>query len=131
MVAVIRRYEVLAGFADQFRRAYASEGDWAALLSKSNGFLGIQLLEGTDGSYLTIDQWRSESDLARFMCDHGLEYEALSRVTEGWTLHQALIGRFRAIVAPAAHNSENPDWMEKQIRTNTLASVDLASPWRA
>lgn len=95
MVAIIRRYQLLAGFVDQFTRAFGSDGEWAALFSKSDGFLGMILLEGVDGTYLTIDQWRSEADFAGFIRKHRLEYDELSRITEGWALETLLIGRFR------------------------------------
>lgn len=112
MVTIVRRYEVLAGFVRQFTRAYGSEGDWAALFSETDGFLGMQLLEGSDGSYLVIEQWRSERDFASFMCDHSSQYEALSRIAEGWALEDTLIGRFRPIVGPAAHKTKHSDCIE-------------------
>ena len=106
MLVNIQTYEVLAGFVQQFTRAFGSEGCWAALFSKSDGFWGRQLLEGTDGTYLTIDQWRSECEFANFMGSHKEENEALSRMTEGWVLEEGLIGRFRCSAdTPARYRS--------------------------
>ena len=94
MLAIVWTYEVLPECIADFERAYASDGDWAALFSKHEGFLGVQLFRGRAGLYLTVDNWRSEEDFEAFLAQQRPAYEALDRSTEGWSRAERLVGRF-------------------------------------
>lgn len=97
MIAIIWRYEVKEEFIDEFVEEYGASGQWARLFGKADGFLGVRLLKGEDGCFLTIDEWRSERDFNTFMSLHRDEYEALDRRTEGWTREELRIGQFHSL----------------------------------
>ena len=97
MVAIVWTYEVKHEYFTAFEQAYAPDGAWAVLFSKSEGFLGVQLFRGNAGIYMTIDSWRSEQDFEAFLAEHVLAYEALDHLTEGWTTSEQLVGRFGLI----------------------------------
>ena len=50
-----------------------------------------------DGSYLTLDIWRSRTDFDAFLATHGADYEALDRSTESWTAAEHRIGEYEVM----------------------------------
>lgn len=94
MFALIWRYEVKEEARAAFEAAYGPTGAWAQLFARSEGFRGTELLRAGDGSYLTLDVWRSEADFDAFMAVHKADYEALDRGTEGWTRSEHRIGSY-------------------------------------
>ena len=94
MFAIVWTYDVKPEHVADFERTYASDGEWAVLFSNSEGFHGVELFRGAGGTYLTVDNWRSEGDFEAFLNQHRAAYDALDRSTEGWTDAEHLIGRF-------------------------------------
>ena len=97
MIALIWRYEVLEEARPAFEATYAPTGAWAQLFARAEGFKGTELLKAEDGSYLTLDVWRSRDDFEAFLAVHGADYEALDRSTEGWTATEHRIGEFEVL----------------------------------
>lgn len=97
MIAIVWRYEVLEASRTAFEATYGPTGDWARLFARSEGFRGTELLRAGDGSYLTLDVWRSQADFDAFMADHGEAYEALDRTTEGWTGCEHRLGAYEVM----------------------------------
>ncbi len=97
MIALIWRYEVREEAQAAFETTYASAGAWAQLFARTDGYQGTQLLRGGDGSYLTIDRWRSHADFDAFLAAHRADYEALDRSTESWTSREERLGEYRVI----------------------------------
>ena len=97
MIAIIWRYEVRDEHRAEFEAAYGPTGEWARLFARSGGFRGTELLRATDGSYLTLDIWRARADFDAFLADHGTDYEALDRRTEGWTVCEHRVGEFEVL----------------------------------
>ena len=95
MLVILWRYEVRE--RDAFRRFYGPEGEWARLFGRADGFLGVELLEGRDGCFVTIDRWRSERDFEAFFAAHRDAYEALDRAAEALTISEERIGRFETV----------------------------------
>ena len=97
MIAMIWRYEVKDEARAAFEAAYGPTGAWAQLFARSDGFRGTELLRADDGSYLTLDVWRSEADFEAFMAEHRADYEALDRGTQGWTRSEHRIGSYEVL----------------------------------
>jgi heme-degrading monooxygenase HmoA len=86
---------------DDFERRYGTDGDWARLFARADGFLGTRLLRdaGTPGRYLTLDHWRSDADWQAFRVRYAEQYAALDRDCEALTLSEARIGAFAEVGA--------------------------------
>jgi heme-degrading monooxygenase HmoA len=97
MIAIVWRYEVLEASRAAFEATYGPTGEWARLFARSEGFRGTELLRAEDGSYLTLDVWRSHADFESFMADHREAYEALDRGTEAWTSCEHRLGAFQVM----------------------------------
>ena len=97
MIAIIWRYEVHEPHRAEFEAVYGPTGEWARLFARSEGFRGTELLRAADGSYLTLDVWRAKSDFDVFLAEHGADYEALDRRSEGWTTHEHRLGEFEVL----------------------------------
>lgn len=80
----------------EFELAYGPGGPWAALFSRSPGFIGTELLRRVDGSgdYLTLDRWESRADREAFLERWASEYAALDRELEALTEVELPIGEF-------------------------------------
>jgi heme-degrading monooxygenase HmoA len=97
MIAIIWRFEVREEHRVEFEATYGPKGDWALLFARSGGFRGTELLRAEDGSYPTLDVWRALADFKAFLREFGVEYEALERRTEGWTVSEHRIGEFEVL----------------------------------
>lgn len=97
MIAIIWRYEVSDAHRGDFESAYGPTGDWARLFALAEGFRGTELLRAEDGSYLTLDVWRSQQDFEAFLGEYRPEYEALDERTEPWTRCEHRMGEFEVL----------------------------------
>ena len=97
MIALVWRFEVRDEERAAFEAAYGPGGDWARLFARSGGFRGSELLRNADGSYLTIDVWRTRADFDAFLADHGPAYEALDAETERLTRCEHRIGEYEVV----------------------------------
>ena len=97
MIALIWRYEVLDEARAAFEAAYAPAGAWAQLFARAEGYRGTELFKAEDGSYLTLDVWRSRDDFDAFLAEHGAAYEALDRSTESWTSCEHRLGQYEVM----------------------------------
>jgi heme-degrading monooxygenase HmoA len=97
MIALIWRYEVNEEARAAFEATYGPTGDWARLFARAEGFRGTELFRADDGSYLTLDVWRSREDFDAFMAAHEADYDALDRGTEGWTRSEHRIGSYEVL----------------------------------
>ena len=97
MIALVWRYEVKDEARAAFEATYAPTGAWARLFARSEGYRGTELFRSDDGSYLTLDIWRSRADFDAFLAAHGDDYEALDRSTESWTAAEHRIGEYEVM----------------------------------
>lgn len=74
---IVWRYEVAGEHAAAFRAAYGPDGDWAQLFARAAGFLGVELFEGADGTFVTLDNWESQAAFDAFQAAHSSEYADL------------------------------------------------------
>jgi heme-degrading monooxygenase HmoA len=98
MFVVVWQFEVAEEKAAAFEAAYAPEGAWARLFSRSAEYKGTELLRDAfvPGSYLTIDRWTSEESFRAFRRDHDTEYEALDRQCDALTAKETRVGAYTA-----------------------------------
>ena len=97
MIALIWRYEVPEEARAAFETTYGPTGAWAQLFARGDGFRGTELFKAEDGSYLTLDVWRSREDFEAFMAAFGEDYQALDRSTESWTLSEHRLGEYEVL----------------------------------
>lgn len=83
----------------EFEAAYGPHGPWAELFGKAEGFIGTELMRGTEkaGTYLTIDRWSSPAAFESFRERFAGEYEALDRQLEGIASGETRIGAFGGV----------------------------------
>jgi heme-degrading monooxygenase HmoA len=80
-----------------FERIYGPRGSWAALFSLGKGYLGTELYRSGKNRYLTVDRWRSMSDLVLFKRKHRSAYRALDAACERLTTSERLLASGRAV----------------------------------
>ena len=97
MIALVWRYEVLEEARAAFEATYAPTGAWAQLFARGDGYRGTELFRAEDGSYLTLDIWRSRADFDAFLEAHRADYDALDRSTESWTAAEHRIGEYEVM----------------------------------
>ena len=97
MIALIWRYEVRDEARPAFEETYGPTGAWAKLFNRAEGFRGTELLRAGDGSYLTMDIWRTREDFEAFLAAHRADYEALDHSTESWTTAEHRIGEYEVM----------------------------------
>ncbi len=93
---VVWKFEVKAGCEAEFLGAYGSDGDWAQLFRKSQGFLRVELARSvmSGDRFFTFDYWVPSGAFLAFCSENGAEYEALDEKWEAITERERRIGAF-------------------------------------
>jgi heme-degrading monooxygenase HmoA/ketosteroid isomerase-like protein len=98
MYVILWEFVVRPEKVDAFITAYTSEGAWAQLFRRADGFVGTELLRSTDSEdgahFLTIDRWVTAEHFARFRTQFATEYRRLDTQCEGLTLKESKLGTF-------------------------------------
>lgn len=98
MYVIIWEFVVRPEKVAEFVAAYKSDGAWATLFSKAEGYIGTKLLRSTDSSqgatFVTIDRWKTAEDFTRFQEHFGSEYRLLDTQLEGLTSRERKLGTF-------------------------------------
>src|SRR5512135_511966 len=87
-----------AGREREFAAAYDSDGAWAVLFSKAQGYRGTELLRPAElgGCWMTIDHWDSEADFDAFQNNLGDDYRTLDAELEGVAGDEQFVGAFES-----------------------------------
>ena len=85
---VIWRYTPHPERLPEFLATYASDGVWAELFRQADGYLGTELRSLPDGTYRTIDRWRSADDYRHFHARFAPVYALLDETCEALTLDE-------------------------------------------
>jgi heme-degrading monooxygenase HmoA len=93
---ILWRFRAAPGREAEFEAAYGDDGMWVRLFRTAPGFLGSELMRGTDGLYLTIDRWVSEDAYRAFRDARAETYAALDAACEALTIEETLIGSIEA-----------------------------------
>ena len=96
MHVILWRFRARPGREADFEAAYGDDGAWARLFRSGRGFLGSELMRGTDGTYLTIDRWGSEHAYRTFRDAHRARYAEMDARCEALTAEETLIGAVEA-----------------------------------
>ncbi len=94
MQVIVWEFRVRKGREAEFEQAYGPTGEWAELFKRGEGYLGTELLRDTANRqrYVTIDLWTSPAAYEAFRSRWRQEYEAIDRLCEALTEHEALLG---------------------------------------
>ena len=89
-------FEPAAGSDEEFARAYSSDGAWAQLFERGEGFVGTILLAPSEpgGPWLTLDRWESQGAFERFQHVHGEAYRSLDAELAHLTAAETFVGTF-------------------------------------
>jgi heme-degrading monooxygenase HmoA len=98
MFVILWQFDIAEPQIDGFEAVYGPHGSWASLFSRSEEYLGTELLKDAyvPGRYVTIDRWQSEEAFRAFRGQHDLDYEALDRASDSLTAAETRIGAFVA-----------------------------------
>jgi len=96
MHVVLWRFRARPGREAEFEAAYGDDGAWVRFFRSGRGFLGSELMRGTDGTYLTIDRWVSEDAYRAFHDAHRVLYAEMDARCKALTVEETLIGTVEA-----------------------------------
>ena len=96
---VIWEFHVRQGREPAFEKSYGSEGSWAQLFGKGEGFVATELNRDVKepGRYLTLDFWSSREAYESFRQQHAARYKEIDAECEEMTESEAEIGRFARV----------------------------------
>ncbi len=99
MFIILWKYQVQREKQSEFDQIYASDGVWAELFRKAEGYLGTELLQDeTDPAcFLTIDRWASKENFEVFQSLFSKQYQELDAKCEGLTENEILLGRWQSL----------------------------------
>ena len=96
MHIIIWEFKVRGEHVADFVAAYNSEGDWAKLFQKAEGYFGTELLRAAEepNLFLTVDRWQSAGCFEMFRERFGAEYKKLDARLQGYTSNERKLGEF-------------------------------------
>jgi len=99
MYVIIWEYKVKVDHIAEFEQIYYSNGAWAELFRKGNGFISTELLrdETNPKRFITVDRWDSAESYEELHSQFKKEYETLDAQCEGLTEHEILLGKWESV----------------------------------
>jgi len=96
MFVIIWEYQVKEDRVAEFQTAYATDGLWAKLFEKAEGYLGTELFHDSQraGRFVTLDRWSSAQAYEEFKFRWKAEYHALDEECAHLTDGESLLGIF-------------------------------------
>lgn len=98
MYVIVWEFVVRPEHVSDFVTAYKSDGAWARLFARAEGYLGTELLSATgadhSSKFITIDRWKTAEDFTLFQERFGTEYRRLDIQLEGLTVGERKLGTF-------------------------------------
>jgi heme-degrading monooxygenase HmoA len=96
MHIILWKFTVREERVQEFTGAYGSDGDWAQLFRRAEGYRGTQLLRSGDDPniFVTVDRWDSAACFETFQKRYGEEYKKLDARFEAYTLSEEKMGAF-------------------------------------
>jgi len=96
MHVILWRFRVRPGREAEFEAAYGEGGSWSRFFRSGEGFLGSELMRGTDGTYLTIDRWISLPAFRAFRNANAQHYAELDDRCSELTTEEAMVAEVEA-----------------------------------
>jgi heme-degrading monooxygenase HmoA len=100
---ILWEFEVRVGKEKEFEKMYGSEGAWAQLFRRDDGYHGTELVRdaGKTNRYFTLDFWISQEKYEAFRKENREEYKAIDQECEALTHSEREIGNFvRTVTSP-------------------------------
>jgi len=96
MHIIIWEFAVREEHIREFISVYRSDGDWATLFRRAQGYLGTELLRASHepNIFLTVDRWESATCFEIFQERFDAEYKKLDAQLEGYTSSEKKVGDF-------------------------------------
>ncbi len=96
MVEIVWEFVAREDRLEDFRRAYASDGDWARLFRRAEGYCGTTLAQDRENPrrFLVVDRWRKLEDFESFRKAWDMAYAELDKRCTELTAKETLLGRF-------------------------------------
>jgi heme-degrading monooxygenase HmoA len=98
MYVILWEFVVRPEKVEAFVAAYGSNGQWAQLFARADGYLGTELLSSADSSqqqvFITIDRWQTVGHFAQFEAQFDTQYRTLDTHLEELTLKERKLGAF-------------------------------------
>lgn len=123
---IVWEFRVPAGKRQEFENAYGSDGLWAQLFRRGQGYIRTELYRDAkvEGRYFTLDFWESRGAFHRFKEQNPVEYKSLDQQCSTLTAEESFIEEYETLeqvnVFLASH--ELPC-----INVRPIALVDLAA----
>jgi heme-degrading monooxygenase HmoA len=92
MHVILWRFRARPGRESEFEAAYGGDGAWARFFKGADGYLGTELMRGTDGVYLTVDRWVSAEAYRVFRETHAQRYAELDAHCAELTIEETALG---------------------------------------
>ena len=92
MHVILWRFCARPGRESEFEAAYGDDGPWARFFRGGDGYLGTELMRGSDGVYLTIDRWASAEAYRAFRETHARRYAQLDARFAELTIEETTLG---------------------------------------
>jgi heme-degrading monooxygenase HmoA len=99
MHIILWKFTVREDRVEEFIRACGSDGDWAQLFRRGEGYLGTRLLRSADDPniFVTVDRWNNAECFEAFKKQYGMEYNELDSRFEANTLSEEKLGDFSEV----------------------------------
>jgi heme-degrading monooxygenase HmoA len=99
MHIIIWEFTVREQYIQEFTSACGSNGAWASLFRRAEGYLGTQLLHSSDepNIFLTVDRWESASCFESFQERFAAEYKKLDTQFAPYTASEKKVGVFSEV----------------------------------
>jgi heme-degrading monooxygenase HmoA len=96
-LVVVWEFRVRPGKRREFERVYGSDGVWAKLFRRGEGYIRTDLIRDlkTTRRYLTLDFWTSRAAYARFKEENRAEYRAIDGRCASLTESEVKVGEFQ------------------------------------
>jgi quinol monooxygenase YgiN len=113
VVAVVWRFDVKAGKAEEFERLYGADGEWTQLSRRSRSFLGSSFLRdlAAETRYMLVEYWSEMVVYERHLADLQDEVERLAAERESLVETAEAIGVFSALDVP---ERAGPTWSQRR-----------------
>jgi len=96
MYVIIWEFRVREEYVHEFVSAYNSNGEWAQLFRRAEGYLGTELLRSSHEPtiFLTVDRWDNSSCFQMFQNRFEAEYRRLDSRLATCTSVEKCLGSF-------------------------------------